>query len=162
MKTLEILKLIEGGWEPIIRFNSKIEEVDNGPDNGMLGRIIGVGRIECDGDEEFVKLSIDVESFREHNEKHDGKTYFNDNKPISWFESGYYPEDGKCFELYEMTKIDGEESEPLFFDVCDKVLVKRFLELGDKHKTYIQFLEDAARKQYDSELSKKLKSVNNQ
>ena len=136
MKVIDLINVIRDGHQPVIIFNSNVDDIGIWPDAGMMGRIVKIGCIEDDGEDEYVSFFIDTESYREYNEKIMGESY-----------DEY--EYGDLFELYEVIKSGKDNREPYFFTICDNLLVDKYFEVKERYATYIEFLEDNTRKQLE-------------
>lgn len=143
MKTRELMKILDGGGQPVIRFNNKINELDIGPDNGMMGRVLSYHSLEEDGDDCYITLIVEVNEFRDINEPLAVNDYFNNEggNDLTWFDTELYPIDGKL-DIYEMVEVKNEDADILYFDLVDSFLVNEFKKSNATN--YIQFLESIA------------------
>lgn len=110
---------------------------DDGPDNGMLARLISI--CKDPHDPEALHLSFDFSGFEEQNKAVATHDWYDadGNAPLTWFETAHYPADGKwdtylcgtmdsavgLFELYcECNYCSGDEA--LYWeDECNNAFI---------------------------------------
>lgn len=142
MKTKELLKMLDEGYKPIIKFNDKSTDLD-GPNSGMLGKVISHYDHEIiERGEETIWVEVDLSDYVEYNKNFAIANFYDDNgNPcLTWFESKYYPKNNVfdlCLGLVESFK----DADVRYFDVIE--VSKYFQEYQNqtKIKSYVEFLE---------------------
>lgn len=115
MKTLDIIKSVDAGKLPLIKFNKKVEEIDSNIDINMIGRVVSYQKHNLD--DVYYVLTVDLGEHIAHNKKVAKANYFdaNSNPVLTVFETNFI-KDNKT-ELYVMPTDDiGEEYAGLTFN----------------------------------------------
>ena len=136
LKVEDLYLNIKEGKRPIIKFNEGVYQwlVDSA-DPLMTARILNAEIT----DKELIKFSIDFKEFESYNRSvatfdwrdKEGKY------TLTWFDSGYYPKDGKD-DLYLPKNLKVDE---VFEFIKDTTLFNEYL-LTNKKTSYLEWLED--------------------
>jgi hypothetical protein len=142
MKTKELVELVRQGVKPVIRVKDSLN-ID-GPDNGMLGRIISVGVEDVwDRGDSTIEIVIDFEEFEEVNKPLAKKNWYDSNgiPCLTWMESRSYEKEVKSFGIFEMFEEKGEDAELSIIELVEEnKWLTMYLET-DKQMSYTEFLE---------------------
>jgi len=143
MKTKELIKILDEGCKPIIKFNKNSVDLD-GPNSEMLGKIISYYDHEIiERGEETIWIKVDLSDYVEYNKRIANINFYDDNgnPTLTWFESKYYPKNNifdLCLGLVESYK----DADVRYFDISE--LSKYFQEYQNQNNfnNYIEFLEN--------------------
>jgi hypothetical protein len=145
MKTRDLMKMLDEGVQPVIKFTQKITDIDGQPDPEMMGKVIGY-RDEESWDENrndvTIFIDIDLNEFETYN-KTKAKSNWYDDKGVAnltWFDCGMYPKNGIesiCVMLVE----NSEESGLDYFEIVELSKYFKEYQVSDFKGTYAQFLE---------------------
>ena len=160
MKSKDLIKMIDNGVKPIVKFNENIYDIESA-DSGMMGRVIGYHDFDkWDNDTETVFFQIDMSEFVDYN-KSVAKPNWNNIKGEScliWHDTRYYPKN-HIENICEM-HIEGDESgEIKNFDMVED---SKFFEeyVSKEMKTdYVKFLEDKLKKVTETDHYSKLRMM---
>lgn len=148
MKTTELIKLIDTGVCPVIKFTSKINELDTA-DPGMMGRIVGYHtKDEWEPGTVTIEFKIDLSEFVNINKKI-AVPDWGDNK-VTWFESKFYPSN-HIIDICEMLMEKNEESEFLLFEVIEDTQFISEFKNQIITESYSVFLENKLKKITETE-----------
>jgi hypothetical protein len=144
MKTRDLMKMLDEGIQPVIKFTQKIQDID-GPDPEMMGKVIGYRDEESwDENRNDVTIFFDIEltGFETFNKTKAKANWYNDKgvPNLTWFESGMYPKNGIesiCVMLVE----NSEESNLDYFEIVELSEYFKEYQVSDFKGTYAQFLE---------------------
>jgi hypothetical protein len=152
MKTKELVELVREGVKPVIRVKDSLN-ID-GPDNGMLGRIISVGVEDNWGDgDSTIEFVIDFKEFEEVNKPLAEKNWYDSNGVpcLTWMESMVYEKDVKSFGIFEMLREKQADAELSMIEIVEEnKWLTMYLET-DKQMSYTEFLELELEKNYTYE-----------
>lgn len=118
MKTKDLVELVKSGVNPIIKIDDK-HGVLEGPDPGMLGRVILVGAEDIwERGTSTISFTIDFSEFEEYNKSFAIPNWFDEfgNPTLKWMETKNY--DAK-WEIYEMYIEKNEYPNLSFIQVID-------------------------------------------
>ena len=145
MKTKELIKIIDEGLTPTIKFTKSVNNIDHPFEPEILGKIISYKNHDKfeDGDQ-VIEFVIDISDFVDYNkqiaEKHKDWYDENGNPTLSWFETDHYPKDHKE-TVYEMVTEKFKDSDLVYFEV---IKISKWFEQYQKQtviKNYVEFLE---------------------
>ena len=130
----DLLDLLVAGKRPVIRFNKNIEDFDDGPDEGLMAKIVGYHKND---DINFIVVMCDLKPYEKYNDKLMVADWFNDKKIpcLKWNQTSYYPENG-IYELYV------EETDPLRCDIVEESLFYNEYKESNSELSYIEWLEE--------------------
>lgn len=98
MTYLELKKMLDDNINIVVRFTEEIEDFE-GPDEGMIAALLNIE--DSPYEDDTLHLFFDFSGYEEENKavaKHD--FYDNNGEPtLSWFETNFYPSDGK-WDIY--------------------------------------------------------------
>lgn len=144
MKTKELVELIKQGARPIIRIKDDDGFIE-GPDPGMLGRIIGVGEEDkWDRGTSTIPFKINFFEFTEQNKTAAiANWYDSTGQPtLTWMETERYARDAKVYEVYEMYIDKHEYSDLQHLELVEENgLISQYIK-SNSSMTYIEWLED--------------------
>jgi hypothetical protein len=142
MKTKELVELVSEGVKPVIRVKDS-SNID-GPDTGMLGRIISVGVEDSWGrGESTIEFVIDFKEFEEVNKPFARRHWYDSNgiPCLTWMESMVYEKEVKSFSIFEMFEEKGEDAELSIIEMVEEnKWLTNYLET-DRKMSYTEFLE---------------------
>jgi hypothetical protein len=142
MKTKELVELVREGVKPVIRVKDS-SNID-GPDNGMLGRIISVGVEDNWGDgDSTIEFVIDFKEFEEVNKPLAEKNWYDSNGVpcLTWMESRFYVKEVKSFGIFEMLREKQADAELSIIELVEEnKWLTSYLET-DRKMSYTEFLE---------------------
>lgn len=164
MKTKDLVKLVESGVKPIIRVIES--ESLEGPDDGMLGRIISVGKPDNWGkDGVAIPFIVDFTEFEKINKSLAQKNWFDiyGNPNLSWFETPYYNKEANNFSIFETYKKRKKYGNLHIIELVEGgnfPWVKEYLE-SNIQTNYVKFLEYKLnkKKKYLKKIAKNLKKL---
>ena len=143
MKTKDLVELIKSGATPIVKIHDKGAALE-GPDDGMLGRIIGVGVEDVwEPGTSTIYFNVDFKEFESHNKPFAIHNWIDEsgNPTLTWMDMKYYERDAKNYEIYEMYTEDHEYSDVCFFEIIeDNKWLNKYLEAGSD-MVYSRWLE---------------------
>ena len=149
MKTKELVELVKQGARPIIK---TIEHTDDGPDKGLIGRIIGLGKSLPLGRRDSVQgFRIDFFSFTEVNEPSMVADWYDSssNPTLKWAETPDYEKESKDFEIFESYTENGE--------YCDL----KVIEVTEENKFLTRYLNSNPTVGYVEWLESQLENIEN-
>ena len=121
METKDLVQLVKQGVQPIIKINDA-EGVLDGPDYGMLGRIISVGdEDEWESGNSTVTFDIDFLEFTDYNKTLAKSDWYdkNGNPTLTWMQTPQYNKDAKRYTVYEMYVENSEYANTSYIEVVD-------------------------------------------
>jgi len=143
MKTKELVKLVRQGATPIIRIYDK-HGCLNGPDNGMLGRILSVGNEDIwERGTSSIPFKINFKEFEAHNKTVAVPDWYDKSgePTLTWMETDNYGVDSINTEIYEMCVENYEDAELVFLKIIDdNKWLNKYITSNSK-LTYTQWLE---------------------
>jgi hypothetical protein len=142
MKTKELVELVRQGVKPVIRVKDS-SNID-GPDNGMMGRIISVGIEDVWAiGESTIEFVINFKEFEDVNKPLAKNDWYDDsgNPCLSWMETKNYENEVKSFSIFEMFKEKGQDAELSIIEMVEEnKWLTSYLET-DRKMSYTEFLE---------------------
>lgn len=150
MKTKDLVELVKQGAQPIIRIKDEQGALE-GPDTGMIGRIISVGAEDVwERGESTIPFVVDFLEFTEHNKSYAVANWYDKNglPSLTWMETDRYEKDAKSHTIYEMYV---EKSE--YADI-------EYLELVEENKWLNKYIESDSTMSYTQWLESQLELVN--
>jgi hypothetical protein len=130
----EVKRIIDSGIKPIIEFTEKAQLHDLDPDVGMRCELISCSNVD---ENDCIWFTCDFKGWKDYNKQFAKPVWYDKshNPTLTWFESGYYPEDGK----YEICQ-DADYELDVFTIVKTSKYYKTYLESGSL-LSYITWLE---------------------
>jgi len=143
MKTKDLVELVKQGATPIVRIKDG-EGVLEGPDTGMLGRIISVGAEDSwERGTSTIPFTVDFLEFTEHNKAYAvANWYAKDGTPsLNWMETDGYERDAKSHLIFEMYVEKSEYADLSYLELVEEnKWLNKYIESGS-NMTYTQWLE---------------------
>ena len=143
MKTKDLVELVKQGATPIVRIKDE-GCVLEGPDTGMLGRIISVGAEDSwERVTSTIPFTVDFLEFTEYNKAYAVVNWFDkDGTPsLTWMETDNYERDAKSHIIFEMYVEKGEYPDLSHFELVEEnKWLNKYIESGS-NMTYTQWLE---------------------
>jgi hypothetical protein len=92
MNGLKLFDLINGGAQPVATFHDSFEDMETCIDDKMVGRLVGVERVDA---EVFI-LDVDLNDWEEDNDKHAKTNYYDRQGQPEYTakQAGCYPKNG--------------------------------------------------------------------
>jgi hypothetical protein len=144
MKTKDLVELIKNGANPIVKIHDKGAALE-GPDDGMLGRIIGVGVEDVwERGTSIIPFNVDFKEFESHNKSVAICNWYDKsgNPTLIWMETDYYERDAKNHEIYEMYVENQEYADLSYFEIIeDNKWLNKYLE-SKSELNYTRWLEN--------------------
>ena len=142
MKTKDLVQLVKQGAQPIVKINDT-EGVLEGPDSGMLGRIISVGDEEAEGGTSVISFDVDFLEFTDYNKTLAKSDWYdeNGNPTLTWMQTPQYNKDAKRYTVYDMYVENSEYSNTSYIEVVDdNKWLNKYLE-SKSEVSYTRWLE---------------------
>jgi len=143
MKTKDLMDMLDNGVQPIIKFTTRISDID-GPDPDMMGKVIRYRDEDVwDRESSTIFFDIDISEFEEYNKTKAIPNWYDDkgNPTLTWFESSMYPKNG-IESVCEMLVENSEPADLSLFEVFEiSEYFKEYQDTGFKG-TYVKFLEE--------------------
>lgn len=143
MKTKDLVELVKQGAQPIVRITDTNDVID-GPDKGMLGRIISVGAEDIwERGTSTVSFVVNFLEFNETNKSYAVPDWVdkNGNPTLTWMETSGYEREAKSFEIHDMYVEKSEYADLSYFELVEEnKWLNKYIESGS-NMTYTQWLE---------------------
>lgn len=144
MKTKDLLELVKQGAKPIVKIVDKYGVLE-GPDTGMIGRILKVGESDFSMREnQLVSFVVDFYEFTEYNKSHAVPNFYDENMNpcLTWMETKSYERDSKSYVIYENLTDDYEYSDIQFLEIFDEKnkWLNAYIKSGS-NMSYVEWLE---------------------
>ena len=144
MKTKDLVELVKNGSRPIIKIIDS-EGVIEGPDSGMIGRIIGVSDEDVwERGNSIVSFNVNFKEFESHNKTIAKSDWYdeNGNPTLTWVESRYYEKESIEYKIYENYTEKFEYSDIEMFELVEdkNELLMEYLK-SNSECTYVEWLE---------------------
>ena len=143
MKTKDLVELVKKGANPIVKIHDSAGTLE-GPDTGMLGRIVGVGVEDIwERGTSTIPFYVDFKEFESHNRAVAVHNWYDKsgNPTLTWMDMDHYEQDAKNHEIHEMYVENQEYADLSYFEIIeDNKWLNKYLEAGSD-VTYTRWLE---------------------
>ena len=149
MKTKELEKLVREGARPIIRVRDSTYGVIDGPDDGMLGRVVSVGEEDIyEKGTSILVFTIDFFEFTDYNKPIATRDWYDadGNPTLIWMDVSDYEKDSKSFKIFEMYVENFEYSDLRYLELSEENETLSEYLSSNQELSYVQWLEDKVRK----------------